>query len=254
MSVLERRPDCTVALIALSANAAHRILPAGGRAAANLGAAAAATVVARRAGTSWSNLGLDRAAAGRGLRWGAGAGTILAAGVAAASRWPRTHGHFVDERIGSHDRRRARVELAARIPFETALAEELIFRAALLGIALQHRSTPVAVLTSSALFGLWHALPTWVGIDGSAVGAVAGERRPARVAAVGGVVAATAAAGSGFAILRLRSGSVLAPVLAHAALNMASFAATREATRAATRADPRRDRPDIDHPIGAPAT
>jgi membrane protease YdiL (CAAX protease family) len=34
-------------------------------------------------------------------------------------------------------------------------------------------------------------------------------------------------AGAGFAWLRLRAGSVLAPSLAHAALNMAAFAAVR---------------------------
>ena len=222
-------------LIALGATIAQRFLPAGGRFAANLGSAAAATVVARRSGVSWSDLGLDRHAAGAGLRWGIGAGTALAVGVAVAGRAAPTRGHFVDERVTAHDRRRATVELAARIPLETALAEEVIFRGALLGIALQHRSAPAAVLTSSTLFGLWHVLPTLGGLDGSAVGAVAGESRSARVAAVAGVVGATAAAGCGFAILRLRSGSLLAPVLAHAVLNMASFAVTRAAsTRAAT--------------------
>jgi CAAX amino terminal protease family. len=224
------RVERTVGMVALGATVAQRFLPPGGRFAANLGGGATATLAARRAGVSWSALGLDRAAAGRGLRWGVAAGTALAVGVVVAGRVPRTRQHFVDERITAHDRRRATVELAARIPLETALAEELIFRGALLGIALAHRSTPAAVLTSSALFGVWHVVPTWRGIQGSAVGAIAGEGRSARVVAVAGVVGATAAAGSGFAILRLRSGSLLAPVLAHAALNMASFAVTRTAT------------------------
>jgi membrane protease YdiL (CAAX protease family) len=37
----------------------------------------------------------------------------------------------------------------------------------------------------------------------------------------------TAAAGAVFAGLRLRSGSIAAPVIAHAALNMAAFAGVR---------------------------
>ena len=45
--------------------------------------------------------------------------------------------------------------------------------------------------------------------------------------ATAGVVAATAGAGVLFAVLRLRSGSVAAPVIAHAALNMAAFAGVR---------------------------
>ena len=42
--------------------------------------------------------------------------------------------------------------------------------------------------------------------------------------ATAAVVAVTAAAGVGLAALRLRSGSVAAPVIVHAALNMAAFA------------------------------
>ena len=55
--------------------------------------------------------------------------------------------------------------------------------------------------------------------------------QPHRVgAATAAVVVSTAAAGALFAGLRLRSGSVAAPVVAHAALNMAAFAGVR-ATR-----------------------
>jgi len=58
------------------------------------------------------------------------------------------------------------------------------------------------------------------------------ERRPLRQAAfVAGNVAVTGAAGAVFGWLRLRSGSVLAPLLAHAALNDSALVAARLAHR-----------------------
>jgi membrane protease YdiL (CAAX protease family) len=50
-------------------------------------------------------------------------------------------------------------------------------------------------------------------------------------AAAASVVAATAGAGAGFAWLRLRSGSVVAPMLVHATLNMTAFAGVRAVAR-----------------------
>ena len=221
-----RRAERTVAIVALGANLAQRLLPVSGRFTANLAAAAASTASARTAGVGWSELGLDRASLGAGFRWGVGAGAVLAAGVVVAARAPGTRDRFVDERIGGHHPRRAAFELAARIPLETALAEELIFRGALLGIALRRRSVPAAVLSSSLLFGLWHVLPTWAGL-GAAADPEVSERAAARLGSVAGVVAATTSAGAVFAVIRLRSGSVLAPVIAHAALNTTSFVVTR---------------------------
>jgi membrane protease YdiL (CAAX protease family) len=48
---------------------------------------------------------------------------------------------------------------------------------------------------------------------------------------VAGTVAATTAAGVGFSLLRLRSGSVLAPVIVHAAINSSAFIAARQTPR-----------------------
>ena len=60
-----------------------------------------------------------------------------------------------------------------------------------------------------------------------AAGARISARAGGRPAHVLGTVAATAAAGVGFALLRLRSRSVAAPVLAHAAVNQLGYAAAR---------------------------
>jgi uncharacterized protein len=55
---------------------------------------------------------------------------------------------------------------------------------------------------------------------------------PAAVAAgVAGGVVVTAVAGLGFCLLRLRSGSVIAPVIAHAAINSLATVASVAADR-----------------------
>ena len=224
-------------MVALAANLAPTFLPGRARFATNLAAAATSIGIARGQGAGWSDLGLGRDTTGPGLRWGLGVGGLAALGVTVAARTSRLADHFVDERVGAHGSRRARYELVARIPLETALAEEIIFRGALLGLALRQRSTVAAVATSSALFGLWHVVPTWTGHDGSALGSAIGTHRSARLGSVVVAVATTGLAGAAFATLRLRSGSVLAPVLAHAALNMAAFAATRSAQARMHQAD-----------------
>jgi membrane protease YdiL (CAAX protease family) len=75
---------------------------------------------------------------------------------------------------------------------------------------------------SSLLFGLWHVLPT---IEVLELNDLYSGSSLAFGGAVTGAVAVTAAAGFGFCWLRLRAGSVLAPVLAHAATNSIAFAA-----------------------------
>jgi membrane protease YdiL (CAAX protease family) len=99
----------------------------------------------------------------------------------------------------------------------------VIFRGVLLALGQRSRSNTWAVATSSALFGLWHVVPTLESLARNADGP-AGQRVAASTAAV---VAATAGAGAAFAALRLLSGSVVAPVIAHATLNMVTFAGVR---------------------------
>jgi len=119
--------------------------------------------------------------------------------------------------------------------------EELTYRSALLGLWLGNGSPARAVAWSSALFGLSHVLPTRATMGQTALGQHL-ERRPLRQAAfVAGNVAVTGAAGAAFGWLRLRSGSVLAPLLAHAALNDAALVAGRAAHRL---------RPEGDRPAG----
>ncbi len=190
---------------------------------ANLGAAAAIAGCARVSGLSPSELGLSRASVGRGTRIGLVAAVPLAVASAAAVANPRTRRLLADEKITGTSPGEAVFETLVRIPLETALAEEVIFRGVLLALGLRSRSRGWAIVTSSMLFGLWHVVPALGAPERGANG-----RPDARAtASTAAVVATTAMAGAGFAWLRLRADSVLAPSLAHAALNMAAFAGVR---------------------------
>ena len=102
------------------------------------------------------------------------------------------------------------------IPIGTVLLEELAFRGVILG--LLQRLTPMvpAVVIAAVMFGLWHVPTAWNTASGSS-GA-------GRVGAVVGTVIATTVAGLVFCFLRLRSRSLVAPMLVHLATNSVTFA------------------------------
>jgi membrane protease YdiL (CAAX protease family) len=225
--LLDAREIAAIALT-FSANAVvHRVLPDETHIPANLLAAAGALGFAAWAGASVDDLGVRSADLGTGARVGLVVSGAIVAGVGLAAALPRTRVFFADSRVSEVGHRRAFYELALRIPIGTALSEELLFRSGLTALFAQRRPWPVAVATSSALFGLWHVLPTVESLDTNpAVGPVHATR--VRTAgAVAGVVATTAAAGVGFSLLGRRARSVLAPVLVHATLNAATYAAGR---------------------------
>jgi len=206
-----------------------RLIPEEAHVPANLAAAAALLVAARASGVTLDELGISPARFGSGLRVGAVAAIPVVAGVAAAASFGGTRRFFADNRVSDVSSRRAAYETAVRIPVGTALGEELIFRGALLALFARERSVPRAVLASSALFGLWHVLPA---LRSPAAEPGGGLARRARFAA--GTVAVTALAGVGFAQLRIRSRSVLAPAVVHGALNISAYVATRLLARHGT--------------------
>jgi uncharacterized protein len=216
-----------VGSVALYNVISHRHIGRRARLATNVSAAAALVGLARGAGLGLSDLGLEPAAWRRGVRTGLAAALPIIAGVGAAVAIPQIRQLLADEKITGTGRAEAAFETFVRIPLETALAEEIIFRGVLLGLGLRSRSRVGAVVTSSLWFGLWHVYPTLGSLGRGGGGDLVGDR-PQRVGgATAGVVAATAGAGVLFAALRLRSSSVAAPVIAHAALNMAAFAGVR---------------------------
>jgi uncharacterized protein len=223
-----------VAVLALHNVAVHRLLPAPADAALNLATAVGLTAFARRAGCSRRDLGIGAEDAASGLRAGLGAAAVAGGAVTLAATLPATRRFFGDRRVSGIGRGEAAYHLAVRIPLATALAEELLFRSALLGLFRRRRSPGTAVLWTSLLFGVWHVLPTIDHYQGNPASDLAADPGRGRRLTVLATTLSTAAAGGGFAWLRLRSRSVLAPTLAHAAVNVSAYlAARRTASRQA---------------------
>jgi membrane protease YdiL (CAAX protease family) len=216
-----------VAVLALHNLAVHRLLPAPASAALNLASAAGLSAFAGHTGCSRADLGIGVEDAGRGLRMGLGAAAVAAGGVALGAALPATRRFFGDRRVSDVGRGEAAYHLAVRIPLATALAEEVLFRGVLLAMFRQRRSPVAAVLWTSLLFGAWHVLPTIDHYQGNPASDLVADPGRGRRLAVLATTLSTTGAGGVFAWLRLRSGSVLAPVLAHTAVNVSAYLAGR---------------------------
>lgn len=207
-----------------------RVLPDFSHVPANLAAAAAAVYLASLAGVSLEDMGLERSRLAPGLKAGLYSVAPIAAAVAVGVALPWSRRFFLDGDVVNASTGRALYEMLVRIPLATALAEELIFRGALLGLFLQRHEPRAAVAFSSTVFGLWHISPTLQSIvSNPAAGSAAASGAWARLGIVAGLVAATAAAGAVFAWLRLKSGSIAAPWIAHTSLNSLSYLGGRVA-------------------------
>ena len=165
---------------------------------------------------SLADLGLGRKDARAGLLYGAGVFGLVLLVLVVAAVIPATNGFLHDSRADISGGRLL-YELGVSLVLLTAIPEEFAFRGVLLGSGLKLWGPWRASLVTSALFGLWHIAPTlhtmsdnhiFRGASGSVVG---------QVLLVLGSIAVTFAAGLVFCWLRLRSRSLIAPVIAHAA-------------------------------------
>src|SRR5580693_6133820 len=172
--------------------------------------AAGLLALARWAGLSWAELGLGRGTWWRGGRW-----ALAAVGAAG----PLTRSAFRDSRYHfgwGH----AALTAFVLIPVGTVLFEEVAFRGVLWGLLRRRHGTWVATSVSSALFGLWHVLPSLgLAADDQAIGSAVGSGSSGQAVSVLGTVLFTGLAGVVFCELRRRSGSLLAPAGLHWATN-----------------------------------
>jgi membrane protease YdiL (CAAX protease family) len=106
------------------------------------------------------------------------------------------------------------------IPLGTVLPEELAFRGLLLSLLGREYGMLAGTLLSSGLFGLWHVLASLGGgAANAAITGVVGGGAPGTAARVVVTVVFTSLAGVALCWLRLRSGSLIAPALAHWTVN-----------------------------------
>ena len=149
-------------------------------------------------------LGLHPAGLRSGLRHGGTAAAAVTAAVAAATAVPQVRAAMAARSMPDRPGRWLGIE----IPLGTVWSEETAFRGALASLAAQAFGVNGGRALQALTFGVTH-IP-----DARSTG------EP-----LVGTVAVTAAAGWVFAVLAERSGSLLAPMLAHLAVNEAGAVA-----------------------------
>lgn len=156
---------------------------------------------------AWAHapLGLGPPALGRGLRLGGLAASAIAAGVALATVVPQVRAAMAERELPEP----AAHWLLVRIPLGTVWSEEAAFRGVLGTLAADAFGPRWGRLLQATAFGLSH------------VSDARGTGEP-----VIGTVLVTGAAGWAFGWLHARSGSLLAPMLAHLASNEAGAVAS----------------------------
>ena len=190
----------------------------GAHVAVGLGLAACLLVIARVQGLTAADLGLAWSTWPVGLRWGTAAAMLVGAAYALAyliapvrQALPESDGE-----IG----RAALWAVLVVIPLGTVLPEELAFRGLVLALLGRRYGALSGTLLSSGLFGLWHIAASLGGGPANAaiVGVVGGDAA-GTVTRVIATVVFTTLGGVVLCWLRLRSNSLLAPVLAHWTVN-----------------------------------
>ncbi|MGP4054966.1 Rv0804 family intramembrane glutamic endopeptidase [Mycobacterium sp. 4D054] len=159
-------------------------------------------------------LGLRPPALREGLRWGSAAAVPVALTVAASTVSPAVRAGMAGRELPAP----AAPWLLMRIPFGTVWSEEVAFRAALGAAAEQAYGRVGGQVFAAVVFGLSH-IP---------------DARAAKEPLLGTVLV-TGAAGWVFSWLYAKSGSVVAPMLAHLAVNEAGAVAALAVQRRSTR-------------------
>jgi membrane protease YdiL (CAAX protease family) len=175
---------------------------------------------ARRSGLSWHQLGLSRSQLKSGGLWALGTIAAVSLIYLAGILLPVTRSAFLDSRYHL-DPTQALSAAFIGIPLGTVLLEEVAFRSVLWGMLTRHINTRGALAVTSALFGLWHVLPSlhFATSNQGMHELVPEAGATATALVVLGTVAFTAVGGVVAGELRRRSGHVLASAGMHWATN-----------------------------------
>ncbi len=174
-------------------------------------------LIARSNGLSFDDIGLSKRTVSKGLIWGGIVALIVIFTFIIVFMVDRNA--FLDSRYHNSLNKAIFVALII-ISLHTVLFEELAFRGVLWSIFRRLKGVKFATIVSSLLFGIWHIVPS-LGLDHSSNGisSVIGNSNNAQIIAIIVVVCVTSLTGIGLCELRRRSDSLIAPFLAHWAIN-----------------------------------
>lgn len=197
-------------LVLVGVRAGMRVLPGRLHLVGGPVAAIVLLLLGRASGLSWRELGCGGGdALVNGLRYAGEAAGLVVVAYGIGLLIPATRRALLDDRYRLGAGAALYTALVA-VPLATVLFEEVAFRGVVWGLVAQDRGALWAAGVSSALFGLWHAVPS----------RTAGTASRARVLLTAlGTVAFTALAGLVLAGLRAAGGGLLAPIGLHWATN-----------------------------------
>jgi membrane protease YdiL (CAAX protease family) len=183
-----------------------------------------------------SQFGVDTREQGLGLRdvpLGAGIGALASVAVWTAvlggALVGRLHPLYTEPGIQQTPWTRALYEVLFRIPTGTALAEEIVFRGAILGLLSRKHPHLTAAVVNALLFGAWHV---WPSLKQAMLASEGRDRSPQHLGAIlAPPLVFTCAAGLVLSALRYRSRSIIAPWFVHASANSAGYSAIWLAAR-----------------------
>lgn len=176
-------------------------------------------------GNSLQDMGLGFTYLLPGLIWAAISIGVVTAVYVIGSVFKKTRRAFHDERIRELSAGRLVFQALIEVPFGTVLFEEIAFRAVLFSMLARRFGVVTAIVISAFLFGIWHVLPS-VGTheQNPALGSVVGQGRRGNILAILASVLTTTIAGAVFTLMRIVSGSVIAPMGLHWATNGLGYA------------------------------
>ena len=192
-------------------------------------------------GNDFTDMGLGFSYLLPGLIWAGISITAVTLVYLVGAIFKKTREAFADERIGTLSGGRLLFQSLIEVPLGTVLFEEIAFRAVLFSMLARRFGLTTAIVVSAILFGLWHILPS-IGTheNNPALGSVVGSGRRGNILAILASVVTTTLAGVLFTVMRIFSGSVLAPMGFHWATNGLGYGFSWVLLRFRRR-DPKRD-------------
>ena len=207
-------------LILLYGTVLARLIPKKWHIILNISIAILAIIMGFSFGLSLEQMGLSPYSIKDGIIVAIIASVVIVFGTIVIAIIPPFRRFFLGENLANANGKLLTFEAAIRIPFSTALIEEILFSGVLLGLLLTQLPVAQALILSAILFGLWHVFPTITSLEqNDAAAAIVGAKKSRQRAGVIAAIIITSIAGLVFGWLRVLAGSVLAPWLVHWSIN-----------------------------------